>query len=256
MNATRKDRQTIEAIKRQLDHPETPEADKLDLREEWDSIGQNYAMVNMLGNDEEYSDLFLSRVQGAAFIRHGESEGNAGLPTGSPSEIRLTSRGHHQAESLAKSVTTQPDLIVVSPFLRTQQTAEPLIGRCVNVPLETWEVQEFTYLNPFNYVGTTEAERSVFVRAYWERCDHLYKDGGGAESFLEFINRIDDALARLRADPKRWTLVFSHGYFIKGVLLRAKAPTAPIDSNLMKEFREVRKGGVLDNCKWLVLDHI
>ena len=99
-------------------------------------------------------------------IRHAESEGNAGLPTNDPASIPLTHHGYEQAAALAATFTTAPDLIIVSPFIRTQQTAAPLIARFPEVPVEKWAVQEFTYLNPNKYLGTTETQRGNFAQAY------------------------------------------------------------------------------------------
>ena len=57
------------------------------------------------------------------FIRHGESSANAGLPTTDPGTIPLISKGVLQAKALAKTIGKRPDLIVMTPYLRTQQTA-------------------------------------------------------------------------------------------------------------------------------------
>lgn len=60
-------------------------------------------------------------------IRHGESEANVGLPTSDPASIPLTEKGRQQAEQIAEKLTITPDLIIVSPYLRARQTAEPTI---------------------------------------------------------------------------------------------------------------------------------
>ena len=254
MKPTQADLKYVELIKKHLDDPAVSAETQEDLRDEWMSLGQDYFMLNAFGDDPEFDNMFLNRRQGSALIRHGESEGNIGLPTDSPAGIRLTQKGYEQAEYLAKSVVTQPDLIVVSPYIRTQQTAEALVGRCTDVLVETWKVHEFSYLNPVKYAGTTEAERGKFAQSYWERCDPDWRDGDGAESFRDFIGRVDAALARLRDEPERWTLVFTHGYFIKAAELRISAPDSPVDAALMSEFRQARQAGVLGNCKWLVVN--
>ena len=251
MKPTSKDRDTIEAIKRLLDDPATTEDVRSELREEWMSIGNGYAWPSIFAGDPEHDDWLLSRRSGNVLVRHSESEGNIGLPTASPASIVLTQRGHQQAETLAKLVVEVPDMIVVSPFIRTQQTAAPLMGRCPEVRVEIWDVQEYTYLNPLKYVGTTENERGVFARSHWERCDPLWNDGGGAESFVEFIARVDTALSRLRSAEGQWTMVFSHGYFIKAAELRMRDPAAPVDATLMARFGSARKQGVPGNCEWI-----
>ena len=102
----------------------------------------------------------------AWLIRHGESVANAGGAVSSFSEIPLTARGRQQAELFAARFdelsADPPTLIVQSPYLRARQTAEPLIRRFAGVPVETWPVQEFTYLDPAATNGLNEAGRMPF----------------------------------------------------------------------------------------------
>jgi 2,3-bisphosphoglycerate-dependent phosphoglycerate mutase len=186
----------------------------------------------------------MSAIQ---LIRHAESEGNAGLPTNDPASIPLTQRGHEQAAALAATFSTAPDLIVVSPYLRTQQTAAPLIARFPCVSVEEWAVQEFTYLNPMKYIGTTEAQRGNSAAGYWQRCDPHWNDGGGAESFADLIARIDALETRLRQYVGKSVVIFSHGYFIKALGLRQEQRQAPVDERLMAVFRETRRCDPLPN---------
>lgn len=180
-------------------------------------------------------------------IRHGESEANAGLPTLTPGCIRLTERGQQQATEFASTIAEPPCLIVVSPYVRTHLTAEPLRARHPVVPVEEWPVHEFTYLNPIHYSGTTETQRGTFAKHYWTRCDPNWNDGGGAESFADLIARIDLLEHRLNERAEKNILVFTHGYFIKALLLRRDRPEAPIDATLMAAFRDGRKNDHLPN---------
>jgi broad specificity phosphatase PhoE len=82
----------------------------------------------------------------ATFIRHGQSTGNAGIPCHDLALLELTELGWRQSREVAASWTETPDLIVTSPYLRTQQTAAATIERFPNVPVEVWPIQEFTYL--------------------------------------------------------------------------------------------------------------
>lgn len=180
-------------------------------------------------------------------IRHGESEANAGLPSLCPASIPLTELGHRQAAEFARGINDAPCLLVVSPYLRTQLTAAPLIARHPAAPVEEWPVHEFTYLDPQHYAGTTETHRGALAHAYWTRCDPQWKDGGGAESFAELMARIDNLEERLRQRPEKQILVFTHGYFIKALLLRREQPRGPVDAQLMATFRDRRKEGQLPN---------
>jgi broad specificity phosphatase PhoE len=73
-----------------------------------------------------------------AFIRHAESESNAGLPTTDPASIALTENGRLQAVDFAEKITQQPDLVIVTSYLRTSQTALPLVNRFIGTKVETW----------------------------------------------------------------------------------------------------------------------
>src|SRR5689334_15812065 len=116
-------------------------------------------------------------------IRHGESESNAGLPTSDTSRIALTPRGLAQAECVAAAFTRAPSLIVVSPYLRAKQSAQPTIARFPQARVEEWQVHEYTYLSLVSRHNTTPHGRRPLIDAYWERCDPQFVDGEGAESF-------------------------------------------------------------------------
>lgn len=186
-------------------------------------------------------------------VRHGESEANAGLPTETPHSIPLTARGREQALALAEKWTDAPGLIVVSPFLRTRQTAAPLMARFSDAPVEEWPVHEFTYLNPELYRGTTETQRGVFAHDYWRRCDPRWNDGGGAESFADLISRVDDLERRLKLRTNTRVVIFTHGYFMKALLLRRECPGREADADFMAAFRDGRKNDTLPNTGIIAL---
>jgi len=154
----------------------------------------------------------------AIFIRHGQSTGNAGIPCTDLASIALTELGWEQARAIAAGWVEAPTLIVTSPYLRTQQTARPTIDRFPDVPVETWPIEEFTYLQPARWNGTSSAERMPHLERYWGEADPGYCDGEGAESFATLLGRADAALARLAALPgDALAYVFSHGQFIQAV---------------------------------------
>lgn len=147
-------------------------------------------------------------------IRHAESMANAGERTHAHDKITLSEKGKTQAEQLAKELSIVPDLIVISPFTRTQETALPFISKHPHVPVETWNVQEFTYLNTENYNGTTREERMGAIKKYWDLLDIHHADGGNAETFNLFINRIKDFVNELKKREEKNIVIFSHGAFI------------------------------------------
>ena len=184
--------------------------------------------------------------KGIMLIRHAESEANAGGVTVTPESIALTERGHQQARALADSLDAAPTLIIVSPFLRTQQTAEPTSERYPEAAIEQWPIQEFTYLSPVRCRNTTLEQRVPWAAEYWHRGDPHYHDGDGAESFVEFLGRVQDFSAQLSCRTERPILVFGHQMFITAYLwLRDGSCTDSVED--MRTFRTYLLENVIPN---------
>ncbi len=128
-----------------------------------------------------------AKVKRIRFLRHAESMANAG---------------------------PDPEVIVVSPYLRAQMTAAPFLSRFPRARCDGGlPVHEFTYLCPARCAMTTEGDRRPLVDAYWEMADASAVDGPGAESFNDFIERVAASIDTMR----RWdaaVLVVGHGLFI------------------------------------------
>jgi broad specificity phosphatase PhoE len=162
------------------------------------------------------------------FIRHGQSTGNAGVPSHDLATIALTDLGWQQARAVAAGWAEVPTLLVTSPYLRTQQTAAPTIERFPDVPVAVWPVEEFTYLQPARWNGTLAAERAPRLARYWGQADPTYRDGEGAESFGTLLRRAETTLRQLAALPAdSLVYVFSHGQFMQAV--RAVVTEAALD---------------------------
>jgi broad specificity phosphatase PhoE len=182
------------------------------------------------------------------FIRHAESESNAGMRTEHPATIRLTDKGLEQARLTSQVFESAPDLIVTSPYLRTQTTAAPLIERFPDTPRVEWSVQEFTYLDPSHWNGTTFQERQPVAHVYWERSDPFYRDSDRAESFMDLIERVERT-KRLFLEQKVDTIVvFSHGQFTRTFWWRMALPQVTIDSEAMKRYLHFIRGLSFPNC--------
>ena len=110
-------------------------------------------------------------------IRHGESAANAGEASLDHATIPLTPRGVEQARLVAQSFAKAPVLIVASPFSRAQATAMATLSAFPATPVETWPIQEFTYLEPARCANTTVAQRRVWVEAYWDKSDPGFAAG-------------------------------------------------------------------------------
>ncbi len=151
-------------------------------------------------------------------IRHAESTANAGAATYSPETIPLTEKGLEQAKAVANQVSRRPDLIVVSPFLRSRLTAAPLLALYADVPVEEWNVQEFTYLAPEHCHNTTLNDRKPLVDEYWSRNDPNFCDGPGAESFADLMSRAQAAVTRIKKPEDKFVVMISHGQFIRALI--------------------------------------
>lgn len=181
-------------------------------------------------------------------IRHGESAANAGEASSDHASIPLTPKGVEQAHLVAGSFAQAPDLIVASPFSRAQATAMSTANAFSSVPLETWPIHEFTYLEPGRCANTTVAQRRAWVEAYWYRSDPAFTDGDGAESFLDFISRAQSFLDQLADHPAQDIAVFSHGQFINAVAWLIERKPLGIDGEAMVDWREYEIANHVPNC--------
>lgn len=185
-------------------------------------------------------------------VRHGQSTSNAGLPATGHGEVPLTALGEQQARDVAELVQRQPDLLIVSPFLRATATAEPVLARWPLTRCETWPIQELTYLSPERCRGTTIETRRPWVEAYWERCDPDYSDGPDAESFRSFMTRLADFHRRLCAINGGFAIVVGHGQFFRAWQL-ARAEGFPVSGEWMKRYRMVETARPMANCEIIEL---
>ena len=170
-------------------------------------------------------------------IRHAESESNAGLPTTSPDRIPITTKGQLQSQELVKQFVQAPDLIVTSKYIRTQQTAQPLLEAFPDVAQEEWNIHEFTYLAPHRYHKTTLHDRRPHTQAYWQRADPTFMDGEGAESFVQLMERVEQTRTQLQQIRTGFTAIFCHGHFMKALLWAFIRPVhQPITQDSMRQF--------------------
>ncbi|QXG47478.1 histidine phosphatase family protein [Pseudomonas viridiflava] len=187
-------------------------------------------------------------MKNVRLIRHGESAANAGGASLDHATIPLTQRGIEQANLVARSFAQAPDLIVASPFSRAQSTAKATVASFMDVPLETWPIHEFTYLEPARCANTTVAERRRWVEAYWARSDPAFVDGAGAESFLDFISRARSLLDRLSDHPALDIAVFAHGQIINALAWLIERNPQSIDGPAMADWREYEIINHVPNC--------
>jgi broad specificity phosphatase PhoE len=197
------------------------------------------------------------------FIRHAESQANAGSSTENAHSISLSSKGILQAEKLAEIFPFEPQLIIVSEFLRTQETAAPLISKLPDVKVETWNmIHEFTYLDREKHKNTTAAERKKYVHEYWERNDPFYKDGPQEESFFDLLKRGESFFEKLKEQKENKIAIFSHGQFlislkvIKKMNTRTNTLNALELTKLMTTFKKLIETTPLKNTGVITLKEL
>ena len=186
-------------------------------------------------------------------IRHAESTANAGAVSKDASSAPLTETGWQQARAVAARFERAPELIVVSPYLRARQTAAPTAERFAAVPIETWPVQEFTYLSPVRCANTTMEQRRPLVDAYWRLADPERVDGPGAESFAQMLERVRATARRIEALGLDRIAIFTHGHIMQAWRLLAEHPKAS-DRADMKRYFSAFLGRPIENGEWMSAD--
>ncbi|MFT5193489.1 MAG: broad specificity phosphatase PhoE [Candidatus Promineifilaceae bacterium] len=155
-------------------------------------------------------------------IRHGQSEDNAGISSRGQGKTLLTNKGEQQAKATGEHWREKPDLIVISPYIRTKQTAEPTMRLFSDIPVKTWPIEEFRQLCAARYEGVNTHERFAHYQAHWDKKDPDFKDGDGvgAESIREFTKRLAKLEKNLQKTDFKLAYVFCHGFFLRAFMLR------------------------------------
>jgi broad specificity phosphatase PhoE len=146
------------------------------------------------------------------FIRHGQPQWAVdGL---SQTDPLLTDLGQEQAEFVAQRIekaNPRATELVVSPAIRSQQTAKPIAER---TGLEISTIDDLTEVRMPDWTGVTEEAVIDIFRTTRHRTPDEWWDGlDGGESFRNFHNRVTQCLEVLLAergvtrdadDPSLW----------------------------------------------------
>lgn len=191
-------------------------------------------------------------MKSITFLRHAESAANAGLPSSVPGGIPLTEAGKSAADSAARNYDgPTPELIVVSPFRRAQETAVPFRRRFASALVEEWPVQEFTYLSPERCGTSSAADRRPLVEAYWSAATPETNDGPGAESFHDFTARVQLSLEKLRNRREQAILVVCHEMVIKLAMWMETQKPDIAEAHAPQRFREFSTTVTIQNLgRW------
>ena len=154
-------------------------------------------------------------------VRHGETWANAEHRYLGALDPELTDRGREQAASLSKKLPGSIEVLIVSPRLRAQQTAQ-ILNRALN--LEPVTLEHFRERDVGVFEGLTQAEAQAQYPQLWaQNITRQWAVGPtGGESIAEVVTRVHHGLAELAAlYPARVVLLVAHGFVAK--VIRALA---------------------------------
>lgn len=182
-------------------------------------------------------------------VRHGESSINAGTWSTNPADARLTLLGQEQAQTAAVSVTETPDLIICSPFIRAKESADYISKIWPTVPLNIWPIQELIYLSPTKMLPLSPAERKGRIADYWQKAEPFYRDGDDAESFANFLARVQQFHSQI-IQQQGFVVVVGHGLFFQAFQLGLTHGFEPT-SDWIRLFRQYETNQPIKNSEWL-----
>ena len=173
------------------------------------------------------------------FVRHGESIANAGGITMPHPDIPLTALGQSQAQAIADCIGFKAASVLASQFVRSQETAKPY---CLSMalPLEVdARLNEFSSLSLASIVGMEGTQRRRLAAAYWQRADPWFRTGDGADTFVEFAQRVAEFREAIPQLPSR-VAIFGHGIWL-GMLIWQLLGFASNGSDDMRAFRHFQQ---------------
>jgi alpha-ribazole phosphatase len=181
------------------------------------------------------------------FVRHAESQANAGGVTMPNAVIPLSLRGQAQAAQLPEALAVFPSQVLVSGFLRTHQTSAPFCAHRRILAQEHPLLHEFCTLDPALIAGLDAVGRRPIVEDYWARADPDIRMGAGeAESFHTFAGRVEAFLDQMHA-LEDGTLVFGHGMWLALLVWRVLGFRSQ-GSAAMRKFRQFQLALPMPNC--------
>ncbi len=152
------------------------------------------------------------------FVRHGESEGNAG-PIRQIATTPLTEKGRMQAAFVSERCSRLPiEVVLCSTMARARETAQIILQK-VSKPIEyselfaerrrSSEVLGRQKTDPVS-MGIEKVTRENFHRSGWRYSDE--------ENFDDLKARALAVLAHLSGRPEEYILVVTHGMFMRVVV--------------------------------------
>lgn len=153
-------------------------------------------------------------MQQITWVRHGQSVANIGGESVVHHAIALSDVGRAQAGALAEVLPERPARVLVSPYDRAQETAQPYCQRW-GVQAEVVELLHEMDAVAFELIaGMVGAERSAVAANYWQTADPDWRTGAEVETFHEFAARVAEFRAQWLPQLPDRTVVFGHGIWI------------------------------------------
>ncbi len=188
-------------------------------------------------------------------VRHGETVSNAGGVAIRNADIPLTELGKEQA----KVVTTwllgnvRPiDNIFISKFIRTHQTASPLLEKINIEPTVIDGLEEFNYIDFSRIKNIPANERRKLSHNYWQTATPDYIDGEDAESFNQLQTRITKVLNYFEELPNGNYIVYTHGLWLSMFLWRL-LKFSTTSNPAMQQFRQFEQAIKIKNTDVFLL---
>lgn len=151
------------------------------------------------------------------FIRHAETEWNRdGNRYCGRTDLPLTNAGKLQAANLAALLQSIPfDRALVSPMIRAQETAEPIIRRAGMRVQSDERLREIDF---GDWEGLTPQEVQHHFPQQWEKWlqdPSTAKAGGCGETAQNVFDRMASLLMEVHSDEGQHILVVSHNTAIR-----------------------------------------
>lgn len=150
-------------------------------------------------------------------VRHGQTYNNIeGLTY--EYDSGLTDLGIKQAVEISNFFNENIQLIIHSGMNRTIETACFTKKRFPDAKILEWDVGEFDYLGEKDSIIINRERRKCDKDIFWKLANSYYKFNKQAESFNDFLRRIESFVHEAINCDTDTIVVFTHKYFLKGVL--------------------------------------
>lgn len=187
------------------------------------------------------------------WIRHGQSLANAGERTPNDQDNPLSPQGWQEAKKVAQTIPQAPSRVVVSPYVRTLQTAQPTLERFPHLQPTEWPIHEYTWLSAARRANSNKDERQLWANAFFAQNDPHAIDGEGAESFAQFMQRVQYTIAAMHRLPPGFSVFFGHAGFIKAMMMWLLSPDETINANTLQRFLSMEQAVAFPNTAILKL---